>query len=646
MNGDTKEKPRSKQNGIKSKRHLGQICNLEEYIKSHTGKIKFSPFLISSDFEEREIREITKKEIDKFVQLLKPNLDSKILDLVSNQGEYSLELARRGFTNVEGLDRSSLLVQKSKNRAEKEGLNVRFRVGTPRKLSYPDNSFDIVLLVGNVFGFFDTPLDALNVLKEVYRILKPNGKILIDIIDSDYERKNIIPYYWQWLDKTHFVLRETIFSLDNENLIVREILNHIEKGVIKDSFFSIRLYSKDLIKELLEKVGFENIEIVDHSIDIKSQVSNFQIGEKHIALIGIAKKEIKEKRIKIKKELKNVAVILGDPTKRDPLKPNNIFDEDDFLAIEKLKETLKNINGYNFIYINNHNNLINELEKIKDKVDYVLNFCDEGFLNDPTKELHIPTLLELLGINYTGATPQSLAYCYDKSLVRGVAREMGIPVPDAFLIKPGENIYELSFPFPVIVKPNFGDSSFGITQKNVAYNYENLINSIRDIKDMFGYDKPILIEEFLTGKELSIGIIGNPPKYPYKLLPISEIDYSSVPENLPKICGYEAKWLPNSPYGKIKFIKADIPKEMERDLIEWSIKLFERLECRDYARFDFRLNSQEQPKLLEVNPNPGWHFDGFLAEIARIDNIDYKSLIELILKSSEIRLGILPSDQF
>jgi len=100
-------------------------------------------------------------------------------------------------------------------------------------------------------------------------------------------------------------------------------------------------------------------------------------------------------------------------------------------------------------------------------------------------------------------------------------------------------------------------------------------------------------------------------------LPVAELDYSSVPDDLPKICGYEAKWLPDSPYGKIKFIKANIPEEMERDLLEWSIKLFERLDCRDYSRFDFRLNSEGYPKLLEVNPNPGWHFDGFLAEICK-----------------------------
>ncbi|MDI6861162.1 MAG: methyltransferase domain-containing protein [Caldisericia bacterium] len=641
-----KDKPRSSKNGKVTKKELfGKIESLDEYIKSHTSKVKMSPFLLSSDIEEKEIRDLIKKEIDYLIEILKPKENDRILDLISSHGEYSLELARRGFINVEGLDRSSNLIQKSKLRAKKENLPVKFREGTPRKLFYPPNSFDVVLLIGNVFGFFETPLDAFNVLKEIFRVLKKGGKIFIDIIDSEYEKKNIVPYYWQWLDKNHYVLRENKLSLNEDSLIIREIVSHIQKGVIKDSFFSLRLYTKDEILNLLKRAGFSDIQIFDHSIDINIPISNFQIGEKHISFVATVYKEIKEE-VKVKKVLRNVCVILGDPKKSDPLKPNHIFDEDDLRAIEKLKETLKTFKNYKFIYLDNHDHLAEELMGLKGKVDYVLNLCDEGYFNDPTKEMHIPAILDVLNIPYTGATPQSLAHAYDKSLVRGIAREMGIPVPDAFLVKPGENVYELPINFPIIVKPNFGDSSFGITQKNVCFDYESLIKVIRDLRDLFGYEKPILIEEFLTGKELSLGIIGNPPRYPFKLLPLAELDYSSLPEDLPKICGYEAKWLPNSPYGKIKFIKATVSEEVERDLIDWSIRLFERLECRDYARFDFRLNSSGFPKLLEVNPNPGWHYDGFLAEIARIQNIDYKTLLELILKSTEIRLGLIPAEEF
>jgi len=147
---------------------------------------------------------------------------------------------------------------------------------------------------------------------------------------------------------------------------------------------------------------------------------------------------------------------------------------------------------------------------MKGKVDYVCNLCDEGFNNDPRKELHVPALLEMLGIPYTGAGPQSLAFCYDKSLVRGVAKEMGIPVPDACFITPGDRTYDARIKLPALVKPNTGDSSYGITQKSVAYTLEDLADIIDSLWKTIGYDRSLLVEEFLTGKDISVGIIGNP----------------------------------------------------------------------------------------------------------------------------------------
>jgi D-alanine-D-alanine ligase len=136
-----------------------------------------------------------------------------------------------------------------------------------------------------------------------------------------------------------------------------------------------------------------------------------------------------------------------------------------------------------------------------------------------------------------------------------------------------------------------------------------------------------------------VGIIGNPPES-YTVLPIIEEDYSTLPEGLPKICGYEAKWIPDSPYWNIKSIRADLPDETEKSIVEWCLKLFERLECQDYARFDWRLNVEGQPKLLEVNPNPGWCWDGHLAKMAKIAEISYTKMLEAILTAAEERLKV------
>jgi D-alanine-D-alanine ligase len=145
------------------------------------------------------------------------------------------------------------------------------------------------------------------------------------------------------------------------------------------------------------------------------------------------------------------------------------------------------------------------------------------------------------------------------------------------------------------------------------------------------------VEEFLPGKDITVGIIGNPPD-PYMVLPLAEEDYSSLPAHLPRICGYEAKWIPESPYWKIQSRPADVPDATEKIITDCCLKLFERLECRDYARFDWRLDAEGNPKLLEVNPNPGWCWDGHLAKMARMAGMSYPEMLAAILRAAEQRL--------
>jgi len=211
-------------------------------------------------------------------------------------------------------------------------------------------------------------------------------------------------------------------------------------------------------------------------------------------------------------------------------------------------------------------------------------------------------------------------------------------VPQAFIINPEDSSF-IEFPirFPVIVKPNYGDSSFGITQDSVCNDITDLQEAITGVRGITENESGILVEEFLTGKDISVGIIGNMPDM-YEVLPIIEEDYSMLPEELPKICGYEAKWDPESPYWKIRSIPADLSEDVQRFLGASCLKLFNRLECRDYARFDWRLDSNGTPRLLEVNPNPGWCWDGHLAKMANIAGMSYPEMLGKILKSAENRI--------
>ena len=632
------ENHKEKKNG-KNKSSYGPVLSLEEHVSIDWWKNIFNSLYLKTDGDVVENNSLTVKEIDEYVNILKITKDDRILDLCCGQGRHSIELFKRGFINVEGLDRSHYLIQKAKANSKSEKLDIKFREGDARKISYQADTFNIVTILGNSFGYFETVNDDLRVLKEVFRVLRPWGKLLIDVTDGKYIKENFQPRSWEWIDKKHFVCRERTLSFDKSRLITREVITHVEKGVIADQFYAERLYDEITLKELLESVGFADVTFHGSLVSESSRNQDLGMMEKRIVLTAVTKKDWTKIKKRKTNALKEVIVIMGDPKKPDPMKPMSVFDDDDFYTINQLKGALRELNDYSFTFLDKHDTLINDLIKLKGKRQYVFNLCDEGYDNDPKKELIVPAILEALDIPYSGSGPQCLANCYDKSLVRGIAREMNIPVPEAFLIKPEDNIFGLPFNFPVIVKPNFGDSSFGITQRSVAYNVEEMINAISEIRENFGYDKPLLVEEFLTGMDLSVGIIGNPPDN-YNILPITYEDYSILPENLPPICGYEAKWLPESPYFQIKTKLANLSDELEKGIAGYSIKLIERLNCRDYTRLDWRLDSNGEPKLLEINPNPGWCWDGHLAKMSHFSGLTYKDMLKIILEAAEQRMNL------
>jgi D-alanine-D-alanine ligase len=618
---------------------LGPVPNLEEHVRPDWWRTIFNSFYLKTDGDVVDDINITRKEIDLFVEFLDLDPGDKILDLCCGQGRHSFELVRRGFQHVEALDRSHYLVQKAKGQSRNEGFFVPFREGDARRLPYSTDYFDVVLILGNSFGYFETIQDDLRVLKEVSRVMKPGGKLLIDVADGEFLKRNFQPRSWEWINRKYFVCRERSLSLDEQRLISREVIVQVNRGVIVDQFYAERLYTRESLEGLLKSAGFPTLRFhCNISPDSQRNQDLGMMEKRLIVTTTVEKKWSPVPAGKQRKKKKTIAVLFGDPSKKDILKPSSVFDEDDFYTIDQLKGALKELPDYTFSYIFNHDSLIDSLNRVKGKVDYVFNLCDEGLNNDPRMELHVPVILEALGFSYTGSGPRSLSYCYDKSLVRGIALEMGINVTKGLFIKPGDTSFELPFAFPVIVKPNFGDASFGITQHSVANDSEELVNAISEIREKFGYEKPVLVEEFLPGNDLSIGIIGNPPES-YTVLPIVEEDYSSLPGDLPRLCGYEAKWMPESPYWNIKSIPAKLDDDVQKLVIEHSLKLFERLECRDYCRVDWRLDGSGNPHLLEVNPNPGWCWDGHLARMAALDGKSYKEMLADILKAAEYRFS-------
>lgn len=620
---------------------LGPVADLESHLPAEWWRKLFNALYVKTDGDVVENAENTRREVDFIVAAAAIQPHSNILDLCCGQGRHCLELARRGFKHVMGVDRSRYLIRLAKKRAQMEGLSVAFKEGDARNPRLAESSFDCVAIMGNSFGYFSNKQDDEKVLYTVGKLLRPSGQLVLDITDGAHMSENFERRSWEWIDEHHFVCRERSISADGERLISREVIVNDETGVIADQFYAERLYTRESIGKLLEKTGFRNIRHHGHAETVSDRDQDLGMMARRILLTADAP-QLPARKARGKVQKLDVTVLLGDPRLPDGVKRNGAFNPEDFDTVRKLKDALSELTNYKFRYLDNHATLERDLSDLR--TDLVLNFCDEGYNNDPFKELHVPALLDVLGIPYTGGTPATLASCYDKGLVRAVAQGLDVPVPLETYVRPGDQGATLPSVFPALLKPNYGDSSQGITKDAVVNNEKSLLDYLERLRHEFPR-RPILVQEYLTGPEYTVGLIGNPDQG-LRALALLEVDFSRLDPSLPRILGYESKWEPDSPYWtQIRYHEANLPEHVQGQLIEHSARLFERLGCRDYARFDFRADAKGEIKLLEVNPNPGWCWDGKLNIMAGFQGIRYTELLSQILAAAEERAGIVAKPQ-
>ncbi|MEN3048366.1 MAG: methyltransferase domain-containing protein [Candidatus Caldarchaeales archaeon] len=601
---------------------------LEKRVDPDWWKRIFSDLYLVTDGDVVCNRRLTEREVDLIVELLDLDRDDRVLDLCCGNGRHSLELARRGFGNVHGLDYSRDLLQVAEASAFREGLSVRFRRGDARRLPYREDQFDAVILMGNSFGYFRDEHDDLRVLREAHRVLRPYGKLLIDVTDGEAFRAQLAPVRAETHDGA-VVVRLRELSSDGKRVYTREIVVSGD-AVLADHVYGIRLYAFGELRDLLLRAGFANV-------SLRARLT-YDPDDKDPGLMGsrmvVTALAVKPARSDERRPL--VVVLLGDPRRPNPVKPGGRFDEDDEVAVNELKSVLHGIREYRFVFLDDHSAMLRFLQENADSIHLVLNLCDDGFLNDPRMEGHVAAMLEVLGIKYTGAGPACLSICYDKSAVKAIARSMGVPVPDHALVRNSVDLRRVPGRlFPCIVKPNFGDNSWGITERSVARDRSELEAAVRSLKDEWGYGGPVLVERFVEGRDLTVSVIGNPPDLVF--LPVLEEDYSRLPDGLPRILTYDAKWNPGSPYGSVESVPARLPDGVRRRLLGWSGVLFERLGCRDYARFDWRLDAEGRLWMLEANPNPGWVWDGHFRKACRQAGWTYGRMFREIIRAAERR---------
>ena len=319
---------------------LGPVADLEAHLPEEWWRKLFNALYVKTDGDVVENIENTRREVDFIVSSAAIQPHSHILDLCCGQGRHCLELARRGFKHVMGLDRSRYLVRLAKKRAQNEGLQVLFKEGDARNPRLPESSIDCVAIMGNSFGYFSNKQDDEKVLTAVGKILRPSGQLVLDITDGGHMHEHFEKRSWEWIDEHHFVCRERSISQDGERLISREVIVHDEMGVIADQFYAERLYTRESIGKLLEKTGFRNVRHHGHAEALSDRDQDLGMMARRILLSADAP-HLPVRKGRGKLQALDVTVLMGDHRLPDQVKRGGTFNPEDLETVRKLKDALE-----------------------------------------------------------------------------------------------------------------------------------------------------------------------------------------------------------------------------------------------------------------------------------------------------------------
>lgn len=287
-------------------------------------------------------------------------------------------------------------------------------------------------------------------------------------------------------------------------------------------------------------------------------------------------------------------------------------------------------------------NLIEADRQIIDKLlqrnpDIVFNVA-EGF-SGPSRESQVPAILDYLGIPYTGSGVLALALSLDKATAKRLFVQHKIPTPRFQLFKDKDIILRKDIIFPLIVKPNCEGSAKGITKSSIVYNKLGLSQEVDRI--IWCYEQQALVEEFIDGKELTVGILGNDQ---FLDLPILETDFSNCKDSGEYFYSWRMKeYQGNEELGLAPefYCPARLDNGIARKVKEMAYKAHRILGCKDISRVDIRLNKENVPYVLEVNPLPGLDpKESNFPVVTKAYGMDYNRLIGTILKLAISRYNI------
>jgi D-alanine-D-alanine ligase len=307
------------------------------------------------------------------------------------------------------------------------------------------------------------------------------------------------------------------------------------------------------------------------------------------------------------------------------------YDEEDIAefdseeTISAIDEAIKSL-GYETDRIGNSQSLCSRLSA-GERWDLVFNVA-EG-LSGRCRESHVPAMLEAYRVGYTFSDPLVCAITLDKSFAKRIVRDSGLPTPEFRIIESQEDICDVTLKYPLFAKPIAEGTGKGIDHNSRVESYDQLKNICEYLLKRFA--QPVLVEEFLPGREFTAGVLGNANDA--YVLGIMEIEIPSRPKDT--IYSYVAKEQCEQLVNYLPYRSGPLCEQVG----QLALKSYRVLQCRDAARVDIRCDGKGAPYFLEVNPLPGLHpTHSDLPMIATQEGMSYEELIGTIIDSALKRL--------
>ena len=263
------------------------------------------------------------------------------------------------------------------------------------------------------------------------------------------------------------------------------------------------------------------------------------------------------------------------------------------------------------------------------KPNIVFNLLEE-FHGETMLDQNVVSYLELVKVPYTGCNPRGLMIARDKALSKKILHYHRIRIPRFAVVPAGRKLRRkpARLEYPLIVKSQVEQASFGIAEASLVNNDEKLAERIEFMHANVGTS--LILEEYVDGRELYVGVMGNSR---LQVLPIWELEMRGLRSDAPRIATRQVKWNPK--FQERRGIETgparDLPPEVERLVVKTTKRLYRLLQLSGYARVDFRLDAKGRPYFLEANPNADIGYGAEFAEAAKAAGIDYEPLLDRLL---------------